>query len=432
MTTTLVSPISRRRVLQGAAGFAALPMLSKLAYAAPAQPLSFIGWPFAPQAVEENVNVFRKLYDENVNYELITGDYQAVSETKLTGGQTYDMMYISEFRIARWHAAEWIRDLEGLDGVENIKASLLPVSLESLTLPNGKLGALPYYVGHYCFVYNEDHLQKAGVEVPDSWEALIDACRKLKKDGISDAPYNGAWGRNWPELSWSLFSSWYSEGAQVFDDKDELVPDAAFRRVLETYRMLYKDGLVTADIMTQPNEGVPSYSSGRHTFQLMHDYNQKVVNDPKVSKVAGKIRNALMPGPMHSTLAWTEGYAMGAQPTDVERTWNLLRFFGGKAKDGNYHVIKRWALEFGLSSAYSEVMADPEVVEDFKKWRDLETTGKQLQLAKSRKIAKSIWFPEWDAFMMQRAQEYIRGGISTDQLIDELVAKVSDLKKAYQ
>src|SRR3981081_3649157 len=104
--------------------------------------------------------------------------------------------------------------------------------------------------------------------------------------------------------------------------------------------------------MTFPDEGVPSYCTGRHTFMVLHDYDQKVVNDPKASKVAGKIRNALFPGQTHSTCAWTSAYLMGAQPVDPVRVWNLLQFFGGKAKDGQYHVIKRWALEFGLGSGY--------------------------------------------------------------------------------
>ena len=30
--------------------------------------------------------------------------------------------------------------------------------------------------------------------------------------------------------------------------------------------------LVAADIMTMPDEGVPSYATGRHTFMILHDY----------------------------------------------------------------------------------------------------------------------------------------------------------------
>jgi multiple sugar transport system substrate-binding protein len=424
--------LSRRNVLQGAAALSAGAMLGRPAAAAPSAPISFIGWQYQPQIVEENVNTFKKLYDENVAYELVSGDYHPVVETKLTGGQHIDMMYAEEDHIARWHTADWTRDLEGLADLDAIKASMFPVSIQSMSLPDGKLAGLPYYAGHNAFIYNEEHLQKAGLAVPDSWDGLLEACRKLKKDGISDAPYNSAWGQKWPELSWSIFSCWYAEGAAVFNDKNDLVVDDAFRKVLEAHQTLYREQLVTPDIMTLPNEGVPSYATGRHTFMILHDYDQKVANDPKLSKAAGKVKNALMPGKTHSTFAWTAVYMMGKQPVDVDRTWKLLRFFGGKASDGQYHVIKRWALEFGLGSAYKEVMADPEVTASFSKWRDIDITKKQLELATARKVAKTIWFPEWDLFMMQRVQEYIRGTVSTDQIVDELSKKVADLKKQYE
>ena len=77
-------------------------------------------------------------------------------------------------------------------------------------------------------------------------------------------------------------------------------------------------------------------------------------------------------------------------------------------------------------------MADPDVVASFSKWRDVDISNKQLQLATSRKIAKTIWFPEWDLFMMQHVQDYIRGNGSTDQLVAQLSGKVGELKKQYQ
>jgi multiple sugar transport system substrate-binding protein len=123
---------------------------------------------------------------------------------------------------------------------------------------------------------------------------------------------------------------------------------------------------------------------------------------------------------------------MAAEPIDVDRAWNLLQFFGGKAKDGQYHVIKRWALEFGLGSAYKDVMSDPDVVASFSKWKNLDVGAKQLERGTSRKIAKTIWFSEWDLFMMQRVQEYIRSDTSTDQLVSDLATKAADLKQQYQ
>ena len=424
--------LSRRRVLQGGAALSAGALFGQPALGAPSTPLTFVGWQYQPQIVEENVGIFSDLYDESVNYELATGDYHAVVETKLTGGQHMDMFYSEEDRIARWHTAGWIRDLESLPGVDDIKAGILPVSIESLSLPDGRFAGMPYYAGYNAFVYNEEHLTKVGIEVPESWDALLEACRKLKADGISDAPYISAWGQRWAELSWSIFAAWYSEGAKVFDENNDFVDEPALRRVLETHQSLYQEGLVSEDIMTLPGEGVPSYASGRHTFMVLHDYNQKVVNDPAVSKVAGRIKNAMMPGATRSTMAWTACYLMGSQPVDVERVWNLLQFFGGKSKDGEYHVIKRWALEFGLGSGYKEVMSDPDVVEAFAKWKDLEIAAAQVEIATARKVGKEIWFSEWDLFMMQRVQEYIRSGSSTDNLVAALAEKASELKTQYQ
>ncbi|WGF88088.1 ABC transporter substrate-binding protein [Marinivivus vitaminiproducens] len=424
--------LPRRGLLKGAAAISAASVLGRRAFAAPSTPLTFAGWQYQPQIVDENVKTFMGLYDENVTYELVTGDYHPLAETKLTAGQHLDMLYAEENYIARWHTAEWIRSLEGLPGVDDIKAGMFPVSVESLSLPSGELCGLPYYAGYNTFLFNEEHLQAAGVDVPESWDAVLEVCRKLKADGVSEAPFHGMWQQQWPNLSWHMFACWYSEGAQVFDADGAFVDEPALRKILEMHQTFYKERLVVEDIMTLPGEGVPSYASGRHTFMVVHDYNHKVANDPAVSRIAGKVRNALMPGATRSTMAWTASYLMGAQPVDEERVWNLLQFFGGKARDGQYHVIKRWALEFGLGSAYKDVMADPEIVESFSKWRDLDVSAKQLETATSRAIGKAIWFPEWDMFMMQQVQEYIRSGSSTDELVENLAEKASELKTQYE
>jgi len=425
--------LSRRQVLAGGGGVVAASMFGRRSSAAPATALDFIGWQYQPQIVAENVEIFKKLYDENVTYELVAGDYHPLVETKLTGGQRMDMLYSEENYVARWHMAEWVRDLDSLPGVKEIKAAMFPVSVQSLSLPNGgPLVGLPYYAGYNTFVYNEDHLSQAGLEVPTSWDGVLEACRKLKADGISDAPFHGMWQQTWAALSWNIFACWYSEGARVFDDNDNFVDEPALRKILEFFRDIYKEKLVVEDIMTLPAEGLPSYASGRHTFMVVHDYNQKLFNDPVSSQIAGKVRNALMPGATGSTMAWTAGYLMGTQPVDEQRVWNLLQFFGGKSHDGQYHVIKRWALEFGLGSAYREVMADPEVMENFSKWRDLEVSSRQLGKATSRAISKAIWFSEWDLFLASQLQEYIRLGGSTDALVNALAAKASELKQQYQ
>jgi multiple sugar transport system substrate-binding protein len=116
----------RRQVLQGGVATAAalaLPGTARRALAAPADPMHFVGWQYNPQIVAENVETFKTLYDENVDYELVPGEYHAVVETKLIAGQHIDMMYSEEDRIVRWNRAGWSRSLDGLPGLDAISAA---------------------------------------------------------------------------------------------------------------------------------------------------------------------------------------------------------------------------------------------------------------------------------------------------------------------
>ena len=405
-----------------------MPGVAGQALAAPEDPLHFVGWQYNPQIVAENVETFKTLNDENVNYELVPGEYHAVVETKLIAGQHIDMMYSEEDRILRWNRAGWSRSLDGLPGLDEIKANMYDVNVHNMSLPDGSLGGMPYYTGFNSFVCNQNHLDAAGIEPPATWDELLDQCRKLKTDGISDYPYISAWTRQWPTLSWSLFAAWYSEGAKVFDENFDPAFDENFRKILEVHRTLYDEGLVVPDIMTLQGEAVPNFATGQHTYMIVHEYDQKVFNTPELSQIAGACRNAIMPGKTRSTFIWTAVYQMGANPVDELRAWDLMQFFGGKAKDGKYHVATRWALDFGLGTPHKEVIESPEVQAAFSQWKDLEVATQQLETATTRDVAKTMWFPEWDWYMMGEMQDYIRGEQSTDEVIDKLHAKAVELK----
>lgn len=280
-------------------------------------------------------------------------------------------------------------------------------------------------------VVNTKLMEAGKIEPPATWEELVDQCRKLKTDKISEYPYLSAWQKTWPGLSWSIFGIWYSEGAKVFDANNDPVFDDAFKKVLEMHRTIFAEQLIAPDVMTHIGLSVPAFSTGQHAFFVTHDYEQKVINDPATSQMAGQGLNVIMPGATRSSFIWTAVYQMGAQTIDEMRAWNLMQFFGGKAKDGEYHVAKRWALEFGLGTPHKEVIESAEVQEAFSKWKDIPTAIKQLESSTTRDVAKTMWFPEWDWYMMGEVQDYIQGNGSTDELVDKLHAKAVELKQLY-
>ena len=96
-----------RVVLRPVPGRRPAPSFGRLGRGGPGRADAFHRLAVQPEIVAENVEIFKKLYDENVNYELVPGEYHAVAETKLIGGQHIDMMYSEEDRLVRWNTAGW-------------------------------------------------------------------------------------------------------------------------------------------------------------------------------------------------------------------------------------------------------------------------------------------------------------------------------------
>ena len=136
-------------------------------------------------------------------------------------------------------------------------------------------------------------------------------------------------------LSWSLFSIRYSEGAKVFDSANNPVFDDKFRKVLQMRMDDLRRRAGAANIFTIDQEGSAELRHGQAQLHGRAPDDQKVLNDPKLSQIAGAVKNTLMPGATRSTFCWASLYLMGAHPIDNQRAWNLMQFFGGKAEDGH-------------------------------------------------------------------------------------------------
>jgi len=400
-------------------------------------PLKMVGWGYRPDIVEDNVNKFKTEYQEDVEYQLTTGgNYHQIVETKFLGGEKPSMVYSESEYMYRWWKAGFIQDVEGLTDrpTEYYKEEMFPFGVQQLSLPNGKMAGMPYYSGYNAFVYNKPHLDQAGFQPPTTWEEMVTQAKELQAKGISEHPMLSAQNHDWASLSWSIFAIWFSEGEPVFDD--EFNPTFAdggvgFKKVIEWHKQWLDEGITPPDVLTLETEALPAWMTGSHTYMVVHDYDQQAFNLGENSNTKGAVGNAIIPGTKRETFSWTACYLMGAREVDRQRTWNLMQWLGGKGKDDQYHGNKRWALESGLGSPHREVMEDPEVIENWKTWRDLDIHVKQLEQSKGRAVEKTMWFPEWNWQMMTEVQEYMQGKRPIDEVITNLVKKVDELKDLY-
>lgn len=168
----------------------------------PATTLIMNGWGYRPDIVKENIRIFNEQLNENAEYEVISGDYPAIMESKFIAGAKVDVCYGNPFHGARWYARGWIRSLTkivseryGLDLYKKIVSDIYPSVADGFTTTDGHLFALPYFTSaRGNILYNHLLTQKAGIdEPPSSWWDLYEKIEIVKNKGVADTPFIPHW-----------------------------------------------------------------------------------------------------------------------------------------------------------------------------------------------------------------------------------------------
>ena len=131
----------------------------------------------------------RELTDETgievVVNEVGWDDIREKLATPASGGQAVaDVVEVDWSWVGEFYAADW---LEPLEVSEEDKADM--PTLETFTKED-KVLAIPYANDYRLSYYNTEQFKAAGVtEEPQTWDDVLEACRKLKSTGTVDYPF---------------------------------------------------------------------------------------------------------------------------------------------------------------------------------------------------------------------------------------------------
>jgi len=139
------------------------------------------------------LNGFAKQAGGTVKYNpepVVFGDTVSKFTTYLSSGYTgLDLYYLDEFMTATFSTAGWLEPLEGQISKANLSAiGPGPIKLSTY---NGHLYRVPGYSGCVVFFYRKDLFDKAGLEPPTTWNALVNAGKKLTKGGVYGIGFAG-------------------------------------------------------------------------------------------------------------------------------------------------------------------------------------------------------------------------------------------------
>lgn len=402
--------------------------------------LNLVSWSYGVEIVRDNITKFQQRYPGvTVNYsDFSWATYHDAMVARFVSKTPTDVLYASDHWLQEWAAAGWIAPVdESFPQVRQYLAEYSPFVREALTY-KGRIYGTPYYADTFIFVYNADHLQRAGLgSPPATLEELTKQAETIKAKGIAEFPIVLGWGQQDPFSIESFTALVFAQRNGSLFDKDLnplfKTPGSAAEKVvtwaaeaLGAKKILGPTSLQAANV-----DQIRALQSGAATFGIIPSYSLAVLNDPGQTQQAGKFKIGLMPGESRATVGFIRFYAISSQVPrrgkDVmTAAWNFLDYFGGKT-DGDYRVTKRWSLEKGLGFAQTALFADKDIRAAFGKWADVDMLQKQAQLARAKE-GMTPYYGTWDVFSRAELHKAYLGQQKPADTLGNMAKRWEELK----
>ncbi|CAH1694327.1 Multiple sugar transport system substrate-binding protein [Hyphomicrobiales bacterium] len=445
-------PLSRRRLIQIAAAAGGVLALGRQADAqdrnAPASlkrggtTLQMRAWERYPAADIPGLNRYLDA-TPGLSVEWVSTPYSRYRDRMIAefiSSAPLDIVQLPESEIAAWADSGWLKPLDGTTGLDKLLAAATPAAREGVKGVDGKVYGLPYLSDAFGFAYDEDTLHKAGFDKPASnLDELKTQMLAVKKAGIDEFPLSLAMKRQ-PGNFWSLWATVFASGGDLFDADNQPVFDKAdnpLKAVLEWYAAALNEWKIVGQEDMQRDWGAArtGIRTGIVKFGYMAQYALAEFNVWPDSKVAGKIKMALVPGlgpQCIATVSYAHSVGIAATTKAPDQAWKLLEYYAGTDKKGQFTLPKERLLGEGGRSPYPALYQDPAVKELVAKMTGGNDSDfqKLSSISRLRQATKTAWYAEWELFMMAQFQEAMMGRTGIADAIKKTADEARRLAKA--
>lgn len=172
----------------------------------------------------------------------------------------------------------------------------LPGMMNSVTV-DGKIYGIPLYTNAIHLFYRKDLLDKYGMSIPQTWEALeADATTIVQKEGNPNlVGYISMWAQI-EGLFMNYLQFMWGDGGQFFDKGGKVTVDTPQgTKALSTMVAMIKQKIAPSSIITyNPNDAMALFRQGRAVFMVVQDFVWPMLNASD-SPVAGKVGMTRVP-----------------------------------------------------------------------------------------------------------------------------------------
>lgn len=138
---------------------------------------------------------------DRVTVEMDTSGVDVVSASFVRGNPPDIMLANYNYEVARFVQRCALSDLSGTDAAATVREDLQPL-MDQYGSCEGTVSALPYSVMASSVIYNPQIFEEQGLEVPTTWDELIEVCTALQDAGIT--PFYATF-----KDDWTVAQGWY-------------------------------------------------------------------------------------------------------------------------------------------------------------------------------------------------------------------------------
>ncbi|MBY3040672.1 extracellular solute-binding protein [Rhizobium laguerreae] len=292
---------------------------------------------------------------------------------------------------------------------DEMKKGVLPGAWTTVQY-DGKYYGMPWILDTKYLFYNKEILEKAGIKAPPkTWDELTEQAKTIKDKGLLATPIAWSWSQAEAAIcDYTTLVSAY--GGDFLKDGKPAFQTGGGLDALKYMVSSYSSGLTNPNSKEFLEEDVRKvFENGDAAFALNWTYMYNMANNPKDSKVAGKVGVVPAPGITGKSEASAVNGSMGLGITSAsqhpDEAWKYITFMTSQATQNAYAKLSLpiWA------SSYE----DPDV------------TKGQEELISAAKIGLAAMYPrpttpkyqELSTALQQAIQEALLGQSSPEDAL---------------
>ncbi len=286
---------------------------------------------------------------------------------------------------------------------------------------DGKRYGMPWILDTKYLFYNADMLAEAGISAPPkTWAELAEQARQIKDKGIVEYPLVWSWSQSEAMICDFTTLTAANDGA-FFDEGQPAFTAGGAKDAVSFMKATLDEGLSNPSSREYFEEDVRRvFSNGEAAFALNWTYMNALANDPKESKVAGKVKVAPAPGVEGKSTASSVNGSMGlgipANSPHADEAWAYISFLTQKDVQDNYAKLSLpiW------KASYSE----PKVIEG---QEDLIAAAKEsIAVMYPRPLVPS--YTEVSDILQKNIHQVLLGQSSVDEALEAAADRVKRIR----